>query len=171
MANVPYVQACSEVNQLITAADTPQIILLDCVDDTNEFTVDSATGEITYIKQGVGRKFDYTVSPQVGRTDVCQDEIPNFRIWLQIKRKNELNFSNVENNNVLLNVNRHRTTKDVIVLQGLITLNSGDKIRLMMASNVSNSVQLEYIDMGANEPAVPSITTSITYIGEEPIII
>jgi len=166
MANLPYIQALSVNSQTITIADTPQVIILDTIDDKNEFDLNTTTGVITYNKEGAARKFAYIVGPQVSRENDCEIEIPNFRCWIQKKTNTEMEFTDVPNTNVLINVNRHRLTKDVLILNGLITLKKDDELRFMMASNVDNLVKIEAIPM-AGEPDVPSIIVSIFNIGLE----
>lgn len=166
MSNLPYVQAVSETTQTITTANTPQVIIIDLLDDANEFSLDTATGIITYNKIGDGRKYTYIVAPQVFRGDTCEDEIPNFRCWIQKKASEETEFVDVPFSNVLINVNRHRMTKDVLVLNGLITLEAGDKIRFMMSADVDGLVGIETIPM-TGEPDIASVIVSVFNIGLE----
>jgi len=166
MANLPYIQAISVNTQTIITADTPQVIILDTIDDKNEFDLNTTTGVITYNKAGAARKFAYISGPQVAREDACSTDVPNFRHWLQKKTKRETEFSDVLNTNVIMNVNRHRETKDVLTLNGLITLEKDDELRFMMASSVDNLVKIEAIPM-TSEPDVPSIIVSIFNIGLE----
>lgn len=166
MANLPYIQVTSANSQTITTADTPQVIVIDTIEDKNEFDLNVATGVITYNKAGAARKFAYISGPQVAREDECNSNVPNFRHWIQKKTKIETEFSDVPNTNVIMNVNRHRETKDVLTLNGLITLEKDDEIRFMMASNVDSIVKIEAIPM-TGEPDVPSIIVSIFNIGLE----
>jgi len=166
MANLPYVQGVSLNTQLITTADTPQNLVVDTVDDINEFSIDLATGAITYNKSGAARKFAYMVAPQVARENNCMEEVPNFRVWLRKKAAGELEFVDVPHASVLMNVNRHRTTKDVLILSGLITLEKDDQLRIMMASNYANEVKIEYTEK-VGEPSIPSVIASIFNIGLE----
>ena len=166
MANLPYIQALDTTTQVITTADTPQPIILNTIDDINEFSLDASTGIITYDKEGAARKFTYIVAPQVTRDGDCEDEVPNFRCWIQKKADGEAMFADVPNANVLLNVNRHRLTKDVILLTGLITLEKDNEIRFMMASNVDGLVKIEAIPF-VGESDVPSVIVSVFNIGLE----
>lgn len=166
MANLPYVQGISVNTQLITVADTPQNLVVDTLDDINEFSIDTTTGTITYNKEGLARKFAYIVAPQVAREGECQEEVPNFRVWIQKKANGEESFIDVPYANVLINVNRHRETKDVLVLSGLITLEKDDQLRIMMSSDVANEVKIEYIPK-TGEPNIPSVIASIFNIGLE----
>lgn len=172
MSNLPYVQGVSVSTQLIVTADTPQLLIVDTADDINEFSIDTTTGTITYNKSGAARKFTYIVAAQVAREGNCMVEVPNFRMWLQKKASGETEFIDVLHANVMMNVNRHRTTKDVLILTGLITLKKDDQLRIMMASNYANEVKIEYIEK-VGEPSIPSVIASIFNIGlekDEPII-
>ena len=55
-------------------------------------------------------------------------EIANFRCWLRV------NGENVPDSNVLLNL-FHVDVKDVIISQGLVHLNAGDVIQVIMATD------------------------------------
>jgi len=166
MANLPYIQAVSLGTQTIIEANTPQQIVIEVVDDINEFSLNTTTGVITYNKEGAARKFAYIIAPQAARNNVCQDFVPNFRCWIQRKSSEKSEFEDVENANVLMNVNTIRETKDVIPLSRLITLEKDDELRVMMASNIANEVKIEAIPM-TNEPNIPSIIVSIFNIGLE----
>lgn len=166
MANLPYVQVVSQLTQSIPLANVPQVVVLDTIDDVNEFSVDDFEGIITYEKEGAARKFFYAICPQVGRVGTCQNVIPNFRCWLQFRASDADAWEDVPNSNVLINVNRDRETKDVLPLTGLITLEADNQLRILMASNVSDVVRLEFMPM-LTEPNVPSIIVSIFNVGLE----
>ena len=166
MSNLPYLQAVSLETQIIEEAETPQVLLIDTIDDVNQFSVDTATGVITYNKRGTSRKFTYIIAPQVARVGNCLNEVPNFKVWLQKKSEDDKEFTDVEHSTVLIDVNRHRTTKDVLVLSGLITLEEGDQLRIMMASNYANEVQIEYTEE-EDKPSIASAIITIFNIGLE----
>jgi hypothetical protein len=96
-------------------------------------------------------------APQVGRLN--PGGTANFRCWLRV------NGDNVPDSNVLLNL-FHVDIKDVIISQGLVHLNPGDVVEVVMATdNVAAGVGAEAIQPTPNEPLVPAIIFSLEAYG------
>lgn len=149
-----WIQASGKKTQRITENDTPQVIIIDNVDGASGISLDSQTGEFT-----VENESDYLIvaAPQVGRSNPGSNA--NFRCWIRV------NGENVPDSNVLLNL-FHIDVKDVIISQGLIHLNAGDKIEVVMATdNVDAGVGAEAIQPTPNEPLVPAIIFSMEAYG------
>jgi hypothetical protein len=144
----PYLQASCSIDQKITAANTAQKVIINTVDDSDKISLDTSNGDVTVEKKG---KYVVIAAPQVGRDGDCMESIPNFRCWLRV------NGTDVPNSNVLMNVNRYRETKDVIITQGIVELEEEDIVNVMMASDTADEVLLEAIDLGSGEPLIPSI--------------
>ena len=102
-----------------TANTTPTKINIDFVDGSAQ--IDLSGGEATVYRSG-----DYLIiaAPQVGFTG---KGIANFRCWLAV------NDAFVPNSNVLTTLTQ--IGKDVIVTQGIVSLEKGDKVSVYMASN------------------------------------
>lgn len=145
-----WIQASSKTTQRIVENDTPQVINIDKVDGAEGISLDPKTGIFT-----VENESDYLVvaAPQVGRSNAGNNA--NFRCWIRV------NGENVPDSNVLLNL-FHVDLKDVIVCQGLMHLNAGDKLEVIMATdNVDAGVGAEAIQPTPNEPLVPAIIFSM----------
>jgi hypothetical protein len=149
-----WMQASSTVTQRIQQDNVGQVVLIDNVDGSSGVTLDSATGSFT-----VEHESDYLLvaAPQVGREN--PGGTANFRCWLRV------NGENVPDSNVLLNL-FHVDVKDVIVSQGLVHLNAGDVIQVIMATdNAAAGVGAEAIRPTPDEPLVPAIIFSIEAYG------
>lgn len=155
MANVPYIEIKSLNSQVIAGENIPQLIAFDVIEDSNDVTYNNANGEIKVKKAG---KYLFSLACQVGRKGDCQLTIPNFRCWI---KKNNVDLPN---SNVLLNVNNLRLTKDIILNQGIITLEKDDTIKCYMSSSVKNEVQIESINF-AGEPKIPSVNFVLYKLG------
>lgn len=99
-------------------------------------------------------------APQVGRlhAESVNPSCSNFFI--------SINDKQLENSNVTLCLARKDSTvKDVIITQGIIPLNKGDQVSVMMStSSVEDGIGPEALNP-ENEPTVPSIIFSIFRLG------
>ena len=102
-----------------TANTSPTKVNIDFVDGSAQ--IDLSGGDAT-----VNRSGDYLIiaAPQVGYTG---KGIANFRCWLAV------NDVFVPNSNVLTTLTQ--IGKDVIVTQGIVSLEKGDRVSVYMASN------------------------------------
>ncbi len=149
-----WMQASSTVTQRIEKDNVGQVIIIDNIDGANGVTLDPSTGSFT-----VEQESDYLVvaAPQVGRLNPGDNA--NFRCWLRV------NGENVPDSNVLLNL-FNVDVKDVIISQGLVHLNAGDVIQVIMATdNAAAGVGAEAIQPTPDEPLVPAIIVSIEAYG------
>jgi hypothetical protein len=149
-----WIQASSTVTQRISEDDVGQVVIIDNIDGARGVSLDPETGTFT-----VEQESNYLVvaAPQVGRENPGGNA--NFRCWLRV------NGENVPDSNVLLNL-FSVDVKDVIVSQGLVHLNAGDKIQVIMATdNSAAGVGAEAIQPTPNEPLVPAIIFSIEAYG------
>lgn len=137
----PWIQASASATQLIISS--PQQAIIDNLDGSSD-KVELNGGEIT-VKHG--GEYLIIAAPQVGR-NTGSPSIANFRCWLRV------NGTDVTNSNVLLNLKPW--TKDVIITQGIVSLNADDVVTVMIASDNDNVVMIEAIQL-PNEPLVPSI--------------
>lgn len=139
-----WLQASSSISQLIESENIPQPILIDNFDSGRGISLDPFSGSIKILESG---RYFIIAAPQVGNT--CLNN-SNFRCWFNV------NGIPVANSNVLMQINN--SEKDVIVTQGILDLENGDILQVMMASNTSQCVSIEVIDPPSlNEPIVPSI--------------
>ena len=149
-----WMQASSTVTQRIKEDNVGQVVIIDNVDGASGVSLDASTGSFT-----VEQESDYLVvaAPQVGRQNPGDNA--NFRCWLRV------NGENVPDSNVLLNL-FHVDVKDVIISQGLVHLNAGDVIQVIMATdNAAAGVGAEAIQPTPDEPLVPAIIFSIEAYG------
>ena len=149
-----WIQASSSKTQRIEQSDVGQVILIDNVDGANGVSLDPATGAFT-----IEHEADYLVvaAPQVGRLN--PGDTANFRCWLRV------NGDNVPDSNVLLNL-FHVDVKDVIISQGLVHMNAGDVVEVVMATdNAAAGVGAEAIQPTPDEPLVPAIIFSLEAYG------
>ena len=141
-----YLQASSSVTQCPGTA--PEVVALDIVDAANGITL--ATDTIT-----VGEAGPYLIvaAPQVGREGA--GPYGCFDLWLRI------NGSDVANSNVQLCQDEGSRAKDVIISQGIVPMEAGDALEVMMsASNPDAAMCIEAIQP-SGEPLVPSIIFSM----------
>ena len=149
-----WIQASSTITQRIEKDNEGQVVIIDKVDGASGVALDPKTGNFTVEKES-----DYLVmaAPQVGRLN--SGDNANFRCWIRV------NGENVPDSNVLLNL-FHVDVKDVIVSQGLIHLNAGDVVQVVMATdNADAGVGAEAIQPTPNEPLVPAIIFSLEAYG------
>ena len=149
-----WMQASSTVTQRILEDNVGQVVIIDNVDGASGVSLDASTGSFT-----VEQESDYLVvaAPQVGRQNPGGNA--NVRCWLRV------NGENVPDSNVLLNL-FNVDVKDVIISQGLVHLNAGDVIQVVMATdNAAAGVGAEAIQPTPDEPLVPAIIFSIEAYG------
>ena len=149
-----WIQASSTITQRIEKDNEGQVVIIDKVDGASCVSLDPKTGNFTVEKEA-----DYLVmaAPQVGR--LHSGDNANFRCWIRV------NGENVPDSNVLLNL-FNVDVKDVIVSQGLIHLNAGDVVQVVMATdNAAAGVGAEAIQPTPNEPLVPAIIFSLEAYG------
>jgi len=149
-----WIQASSTLTQRIESDNEGQVVIIDKIDGASGVALDPVTGSFT-----IEVEADYLVmaAPQVGRLNPGGNA--NFRCWIRV------NGENVPDSNVLLNL-FHVDVKDVIVSQGLIHLNAGDVLQVIMATdNAEAGVGAEAIQPTPNEPLVPAIIFSLEAYG------
>jgi len=149
-----WMQASSTITQRMKENNAGKVVIIDNVDGARGVSLDASTGSFT-----VEQESDYLVvaAPQVGRQNPGDNA--NFRCWLRV------NGENVPDSNVLLNL-FHVDVKDVIISQGLVHLNAGDVIQVIMATdNAEAGVGAEAIQPTPDEPLVPAIIFSIEAYG------
>ena len=141
-----YLQASSSVTQCPGTA--PQLVAMDIVDAANGVTL--SNDKIT-----VGEAGPYLIvaAPQVGREGT--GPYGCFDLWLRI------NGADVANSNVQLCQDEGSRAKDVIISQGIVPMEAGDALEVMMsASNPQAAMCIEAIQP-SGEPLVPSIIFSM----------
>ena len=157
MSSVPFLHAISKVTQLITTADTPQIIDIDTQKIINDIALNLDTDEVTIEEAGV---YYVSIVAQVAREDTCNEDIPNIRFFV----KN--NDVDILDSNSLVNINRHRETRASYGRDFLLYLNESDVLTFYMSSNVDALTKIEYIDQ-TGEPDVPAFSLTIFKMGTD----
>jgi hypothetical protein len=143
LAIAQFAQLSGSATQYPATGD-PEPVIMDQVDALNNLTViDNTRIQVhthgPYFVMGAG---------QIGSTG------PRAAIRLFLR----VNNLNVPNTNVLgLAGNQEKT---VLVTQGIVLLNAGDELEVMLATDKPGKSGLEVIDI-PGEPLVPSIITSI----------
>ena len=141
-----YLQASSSVTQC--PGKSPTLVEMDIVDAANGVTL--AENKVT-----VGEAGPYLIvaAPQVGREG--GGPYGCFDLWLRINGKD------VANSNVQLCQDEGSRAKDVIVSQGIVPMQAGDALEVMMsASNPEAKICIEAI-RPKGEPLVPAIIFSM----------
>ena len=141
-----YLQASSSVTQCPGKA--PKLVEMDIVDAANGITL--ANNKVT-----VGEAGPYLIvaAPQVGREG--GGPYGCFDLWLRV------NGTDVANSNVQLCQDEGSMAKDVIISQGIVPMEAGDVLEVMMsASNPDANICIEAIQP-AGEPLVPAIIFSM----------
>ena len=141
-----YLQASSSVTQCPGAA--PTLVEMDIIDAAEGVTL--ANNQIS-----VGEAGPYLIvaAPQVGREG--GGPYGCFDLWLRI------NGADVANSNVQLCQDEGSMAKDVIISQGIVPMEAGDMLEVMMsASNPEANICIEAIQP-AGEPLVPAIIFSM----------
>ena len=141
-----YLQASSSVTQCPGTA--PEVVAMDITDAAKGVTL--ANNQITVGKAGAYLIF---AAPQVGREG--GGPYGCFDLWLRI------NGADVGNSNVQLCQDEGSLAKDVIISQGIVPMEAGDVLEVMMsASNPEANICIEAIQP-AGEPLVPAIIFSM----------
>ncbi|MCY4478565.1 MAG: hypothetical protein OXB97_01595 [Rhodospirillales bacterium] len=141
-----YLQASSTVTQCPGTA--PEVVAMDIIDAANG--VDMANNQITVSEAG---PYLIVAAPQVGREG--GGPYGCFDLWLRI------NGADVANSNVQLCQDEGSMAKDVIISQGIVPMEAGDMLEVMMsASNPEANICIEAIQP-AGEPLVPAIIFSM----------
>ena len=141
-----YLQASSSVTQCPGTA--PEVVAMDIIDAANG--IEMANNQIT-----VGEAGSYLIfaAPQVGREG--GGPYGCFDLWLRV------NGADVGNSNVQLCQDEGSMAKDVIISQGIVPMEAGDMLEVMMsASNPEANICIEAIQP-AGEPLVPAIIFSM----------
>ena len=141
-----YLQASSSVTQCPGSA--PEVVAMNIVDAANDITL--ADNTITVDDSG---PYLIVAAPQVGREGA--GPYGCFDLWLRI------NGADVANSNVQLCQDEGSRAKDVIISQGIVPMEAGDTLQVMMsASNPEAAMCIEAIQP-SGEPLVPSIIFSM----------
>ena len=141
-----YLQASSSVTQCPGTA--PEVVAMDIIDAAKGIAM--ANNQITVGKAGAYLIF---AAPQVGREG--GGPYGCFDLWLRI------NGADVANSNVQLCQDEGSMAKDVIISQGIVPMEAGDMLEVMMsASNPEANICIEAIQP-AGEPLVPAIIFSM----------
>ena len=141
-----FLQASSSVTQCPGTA--PEVVSMDIIDAANG--IDMADNRIT-----VGEAGPYLIfaAPQVGREG--GGPYGCFDLWLRV------NGTDVGNSNVQLCQDEGSLAKDVIISQGIVPMEAGDVLEVMMsASNPDANICIEAIQP-EGEPLVPAIIFSM----------
>ncbi len=141
-----YLQASSSVTQC--PGTEPTLVAMDIIDaaegiamENNRMTVSEAGPYLIVAAPQVGREGDGPYG--------CLD------LWLNI------NGNDVANSNVQLCLDDGSMAKDVIISQGIVPMEAGDVLEVMMsASNPEAEICIEAIQP-AGEPLVPAIIFSM----------
>ena len=141
-----YLQASSSLTQCPGTA--PALVEMDIVDAAKGITL--ANNQVTVGKAGA---YLIVAAPQVGRDGA--GPYGCFDLWLRI------NDADVANSNVQLCQDEGSLAKDVIISQGIVPMEAGDVLEVMMsASNPEANICIEAIQP-AGEPLVPAIIFSM----------
>ena len=141
-----YLQASSSVSQCPGTA--PEVVAMDIVDAANGITL--ANNRIT-----VGETGPYLIvaAPQVGREGA--GPYGCFDLWLRV------NGVDVANSNVQLCQDEGSRAKDVIISQGIVPMEAGDTLEVLMSANNPEAAMCIEAIQPSGEPLVPSIIFSM----------
>lgn len=141
-----YLQASSSVTQC--PGTEPTLVEMDITDAANGVAM--AANQLTVSEAGA---YLIVAAPQVGREG--GGPYGCFDLWLRV------NGTDVGNSNVQLCQDEGSMAKDVIISQGIVPLEAGDVIEVMMsASNPDANMCIEAIQP-EGEPLVPAIIFSM----------
>ena len=145
-AGAHYLQASSTITQC--PGTEPELVKIDVTDGADGITLEN--NKITVNEAGT---YLVVAAPQVGREDA--GPLGCFDLWLRV------NGSDVANSNVQLCQDADSMAKDVIISQGILPLEAGDVLEVMMsANNPEANLCIEAIQP-SGEPLVPSIIFSM----------
>ncbi len=141
-----FLQASSTITQCPGPEAT--VVEIDVVDGAEGIALED--NKITVSEAGA---YLIVAAPQVGREG--DGPMGCFDLWLRV------NGSDVSNSNVQLCQDAGSKAKDVIISQGIVPLEEGDELEVMMsANNPEAELCIEAIQPDG-EPLVPSIIFSI----------
>ena len=141
-----YLQASSTVTQCPGTA--PEVVAMDITDAASGVAMEA--NKMTVAEAGA---YLIVAAPQVGREG--GGPYGCFDLWLRV------NGTDVGNSNVQLCQDEGSMAKDVIISQGIVPLEAGDVIEVMMsASNPEANMCIEAIQP-EGEPLVPAIIFSM----------
>jgi len=146
-------QANASEGQVIANTDVGEKVNIDIV-DANRGITNENNGEFVVRRDGT---YGVIAAPQAGRLDQ-EAGAADFRCWIRV------NGGNVANSNVLLNVlpTADGGVKDVIISQGFIPLQAGDRVTVVMATNNAQAqVGTQALNPTSVEPLVPGIIFSM----------
>ena len=141
-----YLQASSSVTQCPGTA--PEVVTMDIIDAANGISM--ASNRITVGETGA---YLIVAAPQVGREGA--GPYGCFDLWLRI------NGADVANSNVQLCQDEGSMAKDVIISQGIVPMEAGDTLEVMMSANNPQAAMCIEAIQPSGEPLVPSIIFSM----------
>ena len=141
-----YLQASSSVTQCPGTA--PEVVAMDIVDAANGITLADNT-----ITVGEAGPYLIVAAPQVGREGA--GPYGCFDLWLRI------NGADVANSNVQLCQDEGSRAKDVIISQGIVPMEAGDMLEVLMSANNPEAAMCIEAIRPPGEPLVPSIIFSM----------
>lgn len=141
-----YLQASSSVTQCPGTA--PEVVAMNIIDAANGITL--ADNKITV---GEGGPYLIVAAPQVGREGA--GPYGCFDLWLRV------NGSDVANSNVQLCQDEGSRAKDVIISQGIVPMEAGDTLEVLMSANNPDAAMCIEAIQPSGEPLVPSIIFSM----------
>ena len=141
-----YLQASSSVTQCPGSA--PEVVAMDIVDAANDITL--ANNKITVDEGG---PYLIVAAPQVGRAGA--GPYGCFDLWLRV------NGADVANSNVQLCQDEGSRAKDVIISQGIVPMEAGDTLQVLMSANNPEAAMCIEAIQPSGEPLVPSIIFSM----------
>jgi len=162
--NTIFAQLSSSVDQL--PGNTSEVVITyNTQDAINGLTHSNETdpGEITIEVAGM---YFISPQPQVGKDSGATKT--DFDMFLQVNRG--AGFVNEPNSNIKLTIKDSDIT-DVIVSAFTVSLNSGDKIRMMQrveSSSVGMGLKNTDPEVGPDVPRTPSIIFTMYRIGGQP---
>ena len=141
-----YLQASSSVTQCPGTA--PEVVAMEIVDAANGITLANNT-----ITVGEAGPYLIVAAPQVGREGA--GPYGCFDLWLRV------NGADVGNSNVQLCQDEGSRAKDVIISQGIVPMEAGDALEVLMSANNPDAAMCIEAIQPSGEPLVPSIIFSM----------
>ncbi len=141
-----YLQASSTITQC--PGPEPTVVEIDVVDAADGVTLDD--NKITVEEGGT---YLIVAAPQVGHEG--DGPYGCFDLWLRV------NGEDVGNSNVQICQDEGSRAKDVIISQGIVPLEDGDVLEVMMSANNPEAEMCIEAIQPEGEPLVPSIIFSM----------
>ena len=141
-----YLQASSSVTQCPGTA--PEVVAMDITDAASGVSL--AANRMTVSESGA---YLIVAAPQVGREG--GGPYGCFDLWLRV------NGADVANSNVQLCQDEGSMAKDVIISQGIVPLEAGDVVEVMMSANNPDANMCIEAIQPEGEPLVPAIIFSM----------